>query len=220
MERDFLTSENTFLIYFSDISDSDLCRYQTFIPVSFSSSGNVVLKRILHSGQWKQIFLLVETILFQHLKYLFHQKQFFHLLEINFKQILFYSQPQRIFCLVETIFFHSDFFRNHYCDLRKANIFFKNLIFTRGNCFIQFVFQKLTQMEVAFGPVKSHFPRNPSFWLVETDFFSFFFLLSFAKVLHSFLFQLYKYLQGPAEDGCLIIRPFSASIYIYNTTYL
>ena len=220
MERDFLTSENTFLIYFSDISDSDLCRYQTFIPVSFSSSGNVVLKRILHSGQWKQIFLLVETILFQRLKYLFHQKQFFHLLEIYFKQILYYSQPQRIFCLVETIFFHSDFFRNHYCDLRKANIFLKNLIFTRGNCFIQFVFQKLTQMEVAFGPVKSHFPRNPSFWLVETDFFYFFFLLSFAKVLHSFLFQLYKYLQGPAEDGCLIIRPFSASIYIYNTTYL
>ena len=181
MERDFLTSENTFLIYFSDISDSDLCRYQTFIPVSFSSSGNVVLKRILHSGQWKQIFLLVETILFQRLKYLFHQKQFFHLLEIYFKQILYYSQPQRIFCLVETIFFHSDFFRNHYCDLRKANIFLKNLIFTRGNCFIQFVFQKLTQMEVAFGPVKSHFPRNPSFWLVETDFFFFFFPSFFCK---------------------------------------
>ena len=48
----------------------------------------------------------------------------------------------------------------------------------------------------------------------------FFFLLSFAKILHSFLFQLCKYLQGPAEDDCLIIRPFSASIYIYNTMYL
>ena len=104
VEMDVLASENTFFIYFSDISAGDLCRYQTFNPVFFSSSGNEILKRILHSGQWKRIFLLVETILFQYLKYPFHWKQFFHLLEIYFKRILYYSQWQRIFCLVETIF--------------------------------------------------------------------------------------------------------------------
>ena len=37
---------------------------QTFppVPVFLSSSGNVFLKRILHSGYWKRIFWLVETI--------------------------------------------------------------------------------------------------------------------------------------------------------------
>ena len=89
VERDFLASGNTFFIYFSDISASDVCRYKTFMPVFFSCSGNVVLKRILHPGQWKRIFWLVEAILFQYLKYPFHWKQFFHLLEINFKRILY-----------------------------------------------------------------------------------------------------------------------------------
>ena len=74
MERDFLASGNTSFIYFSGISTGDLCRYQTFMLVFFSSSENIFLKRILHSGQWKRIFWLVENILFHYLKYLFHWK--------------------------------------------------------------------------------------------------------------------------------------------------
>ena len=42
-----------FFIYFSDIHASDS---------SFSSSGKVLLKRILYSGQWTRIFCLVKTI--------------------------------------------------------------------------------------------------------------------------------------------------------------
>ena len=94
VEGDFLTNGNFFWSIF-----------QTFLPVLyantrhlcqffFSSSENVVLKQIFHSGQWKRIFRLVETILFQYLKYYFHWKRFFHLLEIYFKGILYYSlQP-------------------------------------------------------------------------------------------------------------------------------
>ena len=105
----FWLVETLFKIYFSDISASNLCRYYTFMQVFLSSSKNVVLKQILHSGQWKQIFRLVETISFQYFKYPFHWKQFFHLLEIFFKRILYSSQWQRISCLLETIFFHSEF---------------------------------------------------------------------------------------------------------------
>ena len=89
VERDFLAGGNTFFIFFSDISASDLFRCQRFMPVFFSSCGNVVLKWILHSGWWKRIFWLVETILFQYLKYNFHWKQFFLFLGNNFKRILY-----------------------------------------------------------------------------------------------------------------------------------
>ena len=123
MKSNFLANGNTFLSIF-----------QTFLPVIyadtiylcqffFSSRENVVLKQILHSGQWKRIFRLVETISFQYLIYPFHWKQFFHLLEIYFKRILYYSQWQRISCLLETIFFHSEFFGNHYCNWKEANNF-------------------------------------------------------------------------------------------------
>ena len=75
VERDiFWVVETLFFIYFSDISASDLFRCQTFMPAFSSSYGNIVLKRILHSEQWKRIFRLVETILFQYLKYNFHWK--------------------------------------------------------------------------------------------------------------------------------------------------
>ena len=70
-----------------------------------SPSKNVVFKQILHIGQWKWIFRLVETIPFPYLKYLLHWKQFIHLLETYFKRILYYNQWQRISCLLETIFF-------------------------------------------------------------------------------------------------------------------
>ena len=66
------------------------------------------------------------------------------------------------------------------------------------------------------GTLSEKFTPTPLYQLYVI-FFSF---LSFAKILHSFLSQLCKYLQGPAEDDCLIIKPFSASIYIYNTMYL
>ena len=133
--------EHFFLKLFFNISASGLCRYQTFMPVFFASSGNVILKRILLSGQWKRIFWLAETILFQYLKYAFHWKQFFHLLEIYFKRILYYRRSQRNFCSVETIFFHPDFFGNHYCNQTDANIFLKNLISDRKNLFLQLFFR-------------------------------------------------------------------------------
>ena len=93
----------------------------------------------------------METILFQYLKYPFHWKQFLHLLEIYFKRILYYSQWQRIFSLLETIFFQSDFFGNHYCNQREANIF-KNILIsaTLEEPFSSVFFQILTQMETAF----------------------------------------------------------------------
>ena len=62
------------------------------MPVFFLSSENVVLKEIFHFGQWKRIFRLVETILFQYLKCYTVYIQFFHLLEIYFKRVLYSSQ--------------------------------------------------------------------------------------------------------------------------------
>ena len=44
--------------------------------------------------------------------------------------------------------------------------------------------------------------------------FCFFFLLQKLDIV--FLSYLCKYFQGPAEDDCLIIRPFYANIYIDN----
>ena len=122
------------------------------MPMFFSSSGNVLLKQILHSGQWKWIFRLLKFILFQYLKYPFHWNQFFHLLQIYFKQMLKQSQRQRIFCLVETIFFHSDFFGNHYCNQRDANTYKKKSYFSWMKSFSSFFFffEIVTQMEVAF----------------------------------------------------------------------
>ena len=60
VKTDFLPSGNHFLSIFRHF-----CQWQFF----FSSSGNLFLKRILHSGLWKLIFWLVEIILFQSLKY-------------------------------------------------------------------------------------------------------------------------------------------------------
>ena len=74
VERDFLASGNTYHFF---IFASDLCRYQTVTPVFFSSCGNAVLRRILHSSQWKRIFWLMETSLFQYLKYPFIGSSFF-----------------------------------------------------------------------------------------------------------------------------------------------
>ena len=47
----------------------------------FPPSVNLFLQRILYSWQRKLIIGLVETILFQFLKYPFYQKQFFHLVK-------------------------------------------------------------------------------------------------------------------------------------------
>ena len=139
----------TLFIYFSDISTSDLCRHQALMPVFFSSSGKVVLKRILHSGQWKRIFWLVETILFQYLKYNFHWKQFFLFLGNNFKRILYQSQSQRIFCLVETIFRY--FSQKISCPLAIMSSFSQN-------CFLLIPIMVSTSSEIALAK-KIQFPR-------------------------------------------------------------
>ena len=93
----------------------------------------------------------METISFQYLKYPFHWKLFFYLLEIYFKQILYNSQWWWISCLLETIFFHSDLFGNYYCNWRRV-IFFKKLLFLvlQRKPFSSFFFQILPRMEVAF----------------------------------------------------------------------
>ena len=111
----------------------------------------------------------METILCQYLKYPFHWKRFFHLLEIYFKRILYYSQWQRIFFLKETIFFHSHFFFETIAEIRGTPKFLKHLVFARRNRVL--FFQALIRMEVAFWSSEiAFFSGNPSFWLVETDF--------------------------------------------------
>ena len=110
--------------------------YFSFLVKALSVYCKLIFQQILHSGEWNLIFWLVETILFQYLKYPFHWKHFFHLLEIYFKRILHYSHWQRIFCLMKTIFFHSHFFRNYYCNKREANIFKNFFISARGNRFL------------------------------------------------------------------------------------
>ena len=74
--------------------------FQAFLPVVvfFSSSGNVFLKLLLYSGQWKLIFWLVETILFQ-----FLIKAFSIQFKLIFPRILHFGQRKLIFWLVETI---------------------------------------------------------------------------------------------------------------------
>ena len=141
-----------------------------YMPVFFSSSGNVCLKRILNSGQWKRIFWLVENILFQYLKYPFHWKQFFHLLEIYFKRIIYYRQWQWIFCLVERIFFYSYFFETIIAIRRGQYLLKKILFLLEETVFFNFFFQILSRIEVAFRSSKITFSRNPSLWLMETDF--------------------------------------------------
>ena len=119
--------------------------FQAFLPVIifFSSSGNVILKRTLHSGQWKLIFWLVETILCIYLN--IPSIVFFNIPSTVFLSLgnifeanLYYSQWQRIFCLVETIFLHSHFFRNHYCNRGRPIFKKENLISARRNRFLQF----------------------------------------------------------------------------------
>ena len=73
---------NRFFTYFSDISARD----------SFcSSSGNVLWKRILHSGQWKRIFWQVETNFFP-----FFVKAFSVYCKLIFQQILHSGQWKMI----------------------------------------------------------------------------------------------------------------------------
>ena len=104
VKTDFLPSGNHFLSIFRHF-----CQWQFF----FSSSGNSFLKRILHSVLWKLIFWLVETILFQSLKY-----------PLIILLIPYYSKWQWIFCLMETVFFHSHFFET-IIAIRERPIFFK-----------------------------------------------------------------------------------------------
>ena len=79
----------------------------------------------------------METFLCQYLKYLFHRKQFFHLLEIYFKRILYCSLWQWIFFIVETIFFHSHFLET-IKGITGRQIFLKNLVSAGRNRFLKF----------------------------------------------------------------------------------
>ena len=79
--------------------------FSPFLVQAFSVNCKLIFQQIPHSGEWKLIFWLAETI--QYLKYPFHWNQFFHLLEVYFKWILHYSQWQGIFFLFlldETVF--------------------------------------------------------------------------------------------------------------------
>ena len=91
----------------------------------------------------------METLLFQYLKYPFHSKQFFYLVEIYFKRILYYRQRQQIFCLVETIFFHSHFLETIIAIRRRPIFKKKNLFLPEETVFFNF-FRILIGMEVAF----------------------------------------------------------------------
>ena len=90
----------------------------------------------------------METILFQLLKYHFHWKQFFHLVEIYFKRILHCGQWQRIFFLLETIFFHSYIFET-IIVIRRRPIFLKILFLLVETVFFNF-FKILVRMEAVF----------------------------------------------------------------------
>ena len=111
----------------------------------------------------------METILCQYLKYPFHWKWFFHLLEIYFKRILYYSQWQRIFFLKETIFFHSHFFFETIAEIRGRPKFLKHLVSARRNrvLFFSGTDSNGSSFSVQWNCI---FSGNPSFWLVETDF--------------------------------------------------
>ena len=131
-----------FFIYFSDISVSDLCRYQTYMLVISSSSGNVVLKRILSSGQRKRISWLVETIFYQYLKY----AQISLPLEGVFPSLgnMFQTNPLLQSVANNLLFsgnniFSFRFFWEPLLQLEGGQDFFtKNLISARRNRFLQF----------------------------------------------------------------------------------
>ena len=70
------------------------------------------------------LFWLVETILFQLLKYPFYWKQFFRLMEIYLNPLL--RPVARIFCLMGTIFFDSYFFWKQLLPLEGDHYFKKS----------------------------------------------------------------------------------------------
>ena len=101
VETGYLVSRDQLILFF---------RYSFVVKAFFPPSAKLLLQQILYSGYLQLVLRIVETILFQFLKFSFYWKQFSHLVEIYFKRILYYGQWQRIFCLVERIFFHSYFF--------------------------------------------------------------------------------------------------------------
>ena len=107
-----------------------------------SSSGNVVSKRILSSGQRKQIFWLVETIFYQYLKY----AQISLPLEGVFPSLgnMFETNPLLQSVANNLLFsgnniFSFRFFWKPLLQLEGGQDFFaKNLISARRNRFLQF----------------------------------------------------------------------------------
>ena len=120
----------------------------TFLVKAFSVQCKIIFQQIFYSGQWKLIFCVVETILFQYLKHTFHWRQFFHLLEIYFKQIL---QP------VATDFQFSGndilsftFVQMPSSQLEGGQYLKKYILFLLGETVFFLFFQILIRMEVAF----------------------------------------------------------------------
>ena len=93
----FPSSENVFLNAFWQVETLFFIYFWSFLPVIvfFSSSGNVVFKRIFHSGQWKRIFWLVETNFFP-----FLGKAFPVQCKLIFQQILHSGQWKLILWLI------------------------------------------------------------------------------------------------------------------------
>ena len=83
----------------------------------------------------------------------------------------------------------------------------ENLISGRGNRFLQFFFQILSRIEVAFRSSKIAFSRNPSFWLMETDFR----LITNFGLLFEALFCLW------AQCLKLFVNQFSSNFLIPNS---
>ena len=153
MEKDFLASGNTFLSIFQTFlsviyaDTRHICQlFPLLVETQCRNESLVLANENKFSGQWKPFSTNISNML----KYPFHWKEFFHLLEICFRRILYYSQLQIICCLVETIFFHSDFFGNHYCNQREAKIFLQKILFLLEETVFFNFFQILTRMEASF----------------------------------------------------------------------
>ena len=107
----------------------------------------LVLKQILHSGQWKLIFWLVEIILFQYLKYTFHWKRLFY--HVGVYPLL--KAVATNFLFTENGILSLRFFFEIIIAIRRRPIFFlKQILFLLEETFFKFFFQILTRMEVAF----------------------------------------------------------------------
>ena len=149
----------------------------------FPPSVNLFLQQILYCAQWKLILRLVETILFQFLKYPFYWKQGFHLVEIHFKHIFYYDQWQQIFCLIKC---RPNFKQEHYsCSFKPFSWIFTDIPVS-GSSFFRLVEMKILSnpsqrlVYSNFGLISNHILQFKAFfcyWKAGVNQFSSIFLL-------------------------------------------